>query len=134
MPLSFPTELYLFSDGVFETRRHQDGEPLDRLVEFLLAPRNGQGRSVAEIRNRTLKHLRREPAARRLFGVESVANWITAGRRPRLAGPLTRWSMWVYDRKSNAGRLDKAWDEAIAKGWTVVSMKDDWNIIFPTTQ
>ena len=41
--------------------------------------------------------------------------------------------MWVYDRKSNAGRLDKAWDEAIAKGWTVVSMKDDWKIIFPTT-
>ena len=61
MPLFFPTELYLFSDGVFETRRHQDGEPLDRLVEFLLAPRNGQGRSVAEIRNRTLKHLEGSP-------------------------------------------------------------------------
>jgi sigma-B regulation protein RsbU (phosphoserine phosphatase) len=36
MPLSFPTELYLFSDGVFETCRHQDGEPLDRLVSLFL--------------------------------------------------------------------------------------------------
>ena len=41
--------------------------------------------------------------------------------------------MWVYDRKSNAGRLDKAWDKAIAKALTVVSVKDDWKIIFPTT-
>jgi len=38
---------------------------------------------------------------------------------------------WAYDRKSHIGQLDKAWDEAVAKGWTVVSMKDDWKIIFP---
>jgi len=38
---------------------------------------------------------------------------------------------WAYDRKSDVGRLDKAWDEAVAKGWTVVSMKDDWKTIFP---
>ena len=61
MPLYFPTELFLFSDGVFETRRHQDSEPLDRLVDFLVAPRNGQGRSVAEVRNRTLEHLNGSP-------------------------------------------------------------------------
>jgi PAS domain S-box-containing protein len=61
MPLYFPTELYLFSDGVFEARRHQDSEPLDRLVDFLVAPRNGQGRSVAEVRNRTLEHLNGSP-------------------------------------------------------------------------
>jgi hypothetical protein len=61
MALAFPTDVYLFSDGVFETRRHLDGEPLDRLVDFLIAPRNGQGRSVAEIRNRTLEHLHGAP-------------------------------------------------------------------------
>jgi PAS domain S-box-containing protein len=61
MALAFPTDVYLFSDGVFETRRHLDGEPLDRLVDFLVAPRNGQGRSVAEIRNRTLEHLHGAP-------------------------------------------------------------------------
>ncbi len=37
---------------------------------------------------------------------------------------------WAYDRKSDVGRLDKAWDEAKAKGWTVVSMKEDWKTIF----
>lgn len=57
MPLSSPSDLYVFSDGVFETRRHQDDAPLDRLVDFLIAPQNGQGRTVAEIRNRTLEHL-----------------------------------------------------------------------------
>src|SRR6267154_633513 len=57
IPLRFPTDLYPFSDGVFETRRRQDAAPLDRLVDFLVAPSNGQGWTVAEIRNRTLEHL-----------------------------------------------------------------------------
>jgi len=38
---------------------------------------------------------------------------------------------YAYDRKSSIGRLDKALDEANAKGWTVVSMKTDWKKIFP---
>lgn len=38
---------------------------------------------------------------------------------------------WAYDRQSQVGRLDKGLDEAKAKGWTVVSMKDDWKIVFP---
>ena len=29
------------------------------------------------------------------------------------------------------GRLDKTLDEAKARGWTVISMKDDWKRIFP---
>jgi phosphoglycolate phosphatase-like HAD superfamily hydrolase len=37
---------------------------------------------------------------------------------------------WVYDRQSPVGRLDKGLDEAKAKGWTVVSMKDDWKTVF----
>lgn len=39
---------------------------------------------------------------------------------------------WAYDRQSHIGKLDKAWDEAQTKGWTVVSMKDDWATIFPS--
>jgi hypothetical protein len=35
------------------------------------------------------------------------------------------------DRKSGFGKLERAWDEAVAKGWTVVSMKDDSKTIFP---
>ena len=38
---------------------------------------------------------------------------------------------WAYDRKSAIGQLDKALDEAQAKGWTVVDMKNDWKTIFP---
>ncbi len=37
----------------------------------------------------------------------------------------------AYDRKSHIGQLDKGLDEAAAKGWTVVSMKDDWETIYP---
>ena len=32
---------------------------------------------------------------------------------------------WAYDRKSHIGKLDKALDQANAKGWTVASMKTD---------
>ena len=38
---------------------------------------------------------------------------------------------WAYDRASPVGRLNRAWDEALAKGWIMVSMKDDWKTIFP---
>ena len=38
---------------------------------------------------------------------------------------------FAYDRQSHIGKLDKAWDEATAKGWTVVSMKNDWAQIYP---
>jgi phosphoglycolate phosphatase-like HAD superfamily hydrolase len=38
----------------------------------------------------------------------------------------------AYDRHSAVGQLDKAWDEANAHGWVVVSMKDDWKQVFPT--
>jgi hypothetical protein len=38
---------------------------------------------------------------------------------------------WAYDCTSSIGRLDKGLDEATAKGWTVVSMKEDWRRIYP---
>jgi len=38
---------------------------------------------------------------------------------------------WAYDRQVNIGRLDKGLDEANARGWTVVSMKNDWKTVFP---
>ncbi len=37
---------------------------------------------------------------------------------------------WAYDRQSPIGRLDKGLDEATARGWTVVDMKQDWKRIF----
>jgi hypothetical protein len=37
---------------------------------------------------------------------------------------------FAYDRKSSVGRLEKGLDEAKSRGWTVVSMKDDWKRVF----
>ena len=37
---------------------------------------------------------------------------------------------WAYDRQSNIGHFDKALDEAVAKGWTVVNMHDDWKVVY----
>lgn len=38
---------------------------------------------------------------------------------------------YSYDRASLVGRLDKALDQAVEKGWTVVDMKRDWIRVFP---
>ncbi len=63
-----------------------------------------------------------------------MLQWTTAGSGPRFALIVHHTDAareWAYDRKAGLGRLDKALDEAQAKGWTVISMKDDWNSIFP---
>ncbi|WP_452101110.1 hypothetical protein [Bradyrhizobium monzae] len=36
----------------------------------------------------------------------------------------------LYDRQSKIGKLDKAWDEAVQRGWTVVDMAKDWKTVF----
>jgi hypothetical protein len=38
---------------------------------------------------------------------------------------------YAYDRKDNLAKLDQGLDEAGAKVWTVVSMKNDWKSIYP---
>jgi phosphoglycolate phosphatase-like HAD superfamily hydrolase len=58
-----------------------------------------------------------------------------------MAGPGARFALFVhhddaarefaYDRADKLQQFNKGWDEAIAKGWTVVSMKDDWKTVFP---
>jgi phosphoglycolate phosphatase-like HAD superfamily hydrolase len=37
---------------------------------------------------------------------------------------------FAYDRQSHIGKLDKAWNEAQARKWIVVSMKSDWKRVF----
>ncbi len=60
------------------------------------------------------------------------------------AGGGTRFCLYVhhddagreyaYDRTDHLAKLDKGLDEAAAKGWTVVSMKNDWKTVFPIAQ
>ncbi len=38
---------------------------------------------------------------------------------------------FAYDRDSHFGRLDKGLDEGRKRGWTIVSMKNDWKQIYP---
>jgi hypothetical protein len=38
---------------------------------------------------------------------------------------------WAYDRESHVGRLATGLDEARARGWIVVDVKADWNVVFP---
>jgi hypothetical protein len=67
-------------------------------------------------------------------GDQQVLQWTTAGSGARFGLIVHHTDAereWAYDRTSHIGKLDKAWDEAKAKGWTVVSMKDDWAVIYP---
>ena len=41
---------------------------------------------------------------------------------------------WAYDHPSSVGQLDKGLDEAQQKGWTVVDMKQDWRVIYPSAK
>ena len=36
----------------------------------------------------------------------------------------------AYDRESHIGKLSRGLDEAPKRGWTLVSMKNDWNSVF----
>ena len=70
-------------------------------------------------------------------GDQQMLEWTTAGNGARFALLVHHDDAErerAYDRKSSIGKLDKAWDEAVAKGWTVVSMKDDWAPIFSPTK
>jgi haloacid dehalogenase-like hydrolase len=70
-------------------------------------------------------------------GDQQMLEWTAAGAGPRfmlLVHHTDAQREYAYDRKSSVGRLDKALDEATAKGWTVVSMKDDWKQIFSFRQ
>ncbi len=67
-------------------------------------------------------------------GDRQMLEWTTAGSGPRFAMIVHHDDAareYAYDRKDAFQRLDQAWDEAMVKGWTVVSMKNDWTVIHP---
>jgi phosphoglycolate phosphatase-like HAD superfamily hydrolase len=66
-------------------------------------------------------------------GDQQMLQWTAAGSGPRFLGLVRHTDAereWAYDRRSRVGRLDKALDEATARGWTVVDMKADWKKVF----
>ncbi len=63
-----------------------------------------------------------------------MLQWATAGEGARFALFVHHDDAvreFAYDRADKLQQFDKGWDEAIAKGWTVVSMKNDWKVIYP---
>ena len=112
----------------FELR---DGKPvITRLPEIDFID-DGPGKPVG-----IEKFIGRRPLA--AFGNSDgdlqMLQWTAAGAGPRLVLIVHHTDAereWAYDRKSSIGKLDKALDEATARGWTVVSMKDDWKTIYP---
>ena len=81
-------------------------------------------------------HIGRRPIAAfgNSDGDHQMLQWTAAGGGARFMGLVHHTDAereWAYDRASSIGRLDKALDEAQARDWTVISMKDDWKRIFP---
>ena len=68
-----------------------------------------------------------------------MAAWLSAETRPRPSAPSNNGSIpeslparcrATARTDPDLKALDKALDEAGARGWTVVSMKEDWKAVF----
>jgi hypothetical protein len=113
----------------FELR---DGKPvLVRLPELNFID-DGEGKPVG-----VQMHIGRRPLAAfgNADGDLQMLQWTAAGSGPRFCLYVRHTDAdreWAYDRETSSfGRLDKGLDEATARGWTIVDMKNDWNTIFP---
>jgi phosphoglycolate phosphatase-like HAD superfamily hydrolase len=109
----------------------KDGKPvLTRLPEVGFID-DGPGKPVG-----INLHIGRRPlmAFGNSDGDLQMLQWTAAGAGARFMGIVHHTDAareWAYDRQSSVGKLDKALDEARARGWTVVDMKQDWKVVFP---
>jgi phosphoglycolate phosphatase-like HAD superfamily hydrolase len=125
-----PPEQVVGSSGVtkFELK---DGKPVlvkETKVEFI---DDGPGKPVGIHR-----FIGRRPiiAFGNSDGDLQMLQYVSAGDGARLALYVHHDDAereYAYDRNSQIGRLDKGLDEAKAKGWPLISMKNDWKVIFP---
>jgi phosphoglycolate phosphatase-like HAD superfamily hydrolase len=126
-----PPEQVVGSSGVVKFEMGADGKPQlikEAKIEFI---DDGPGKPVGI--NRFIGH-RPIFAFGNSDGDQQMLEWTAAGSGARFMGLVHHTDAereWAYDRTSHIGKLDKALDEATAKGWTVVDMKQDWNVMFP---
>ncbi len=125
-----PPEQVVGSSGVVKFEMGADGTPVlmkEAKVEFI---DDGPGKPVG------INHfIGRRPvfAFGNSDGDQQMLEWTAAGAGARFMGLVHHTDAereWAYDRQSHIGKLDKALDEANAKGWTVADMKRDWKRIF----
>jgi len=125
-----PPEQIIGSTGGLELEV-REGNPVLRKMAQVDFVDDKAGKPVAIER-----HIGRRPvmAFGNSDGDLQMLQWTAAGAGPRFALLVHHTDAereWAYDRESANGRLDAAWDEAVAKGWTLVSIKDDWAAVFP---
>ena len=126
-----PPEQVIGSSGVTKFQIGADGKPeliKEPKVEFV---DDGPGKPVG-----INKFIGRRPvfASGNSDGDQQMLEWTAAGSGPRFEGLVHHTDAareYAYDRNSKIGKLDKALDEANAKGWLVVDMKKDWRTVFP---
>lgn len=125
-----PPEQIIGSSQLVQYQMHDGQGALVRLpkVDFV---DDGPGKPVGIYRN-----IGRKPilAFGNSDGDLQMLQYTASGSGPHLALLVHHDDAvreFAYDRTSKIGKLDKAWDEAITDGWTVVSMKDDWQTIYP---
>jgi phosphoserine phosphatase len=113
----------------FELR---DGEPVLMRLPQINVVNDGAIKPVS-----IQQHIGRRPIA--AFGNSdgdlAMLQWTMAGPGPRFALLVHHTDAqreWAYDRSSAVGRLDRALTEAHSRGWTVVDMRRDWRVVFPT--
>ena len=125
-----PPERVIGSSGglKYELR---DGKPVIVKLPELVLNADKASKPVA-----IQRHIGRRPIA--AFGNSDgdleMLEWTSSGAGARLCMYVHHTDAareWAYDRQSHIGKLDKGLDAAKAKGWAVVSMKDDWKAIFP---
>lgn len=110
----------------------RDGQPVLVKTPELVLNDDKEGKPVG-----IQRHIGRRPIA--AFGNSDgdfqMLEWTTSGKGLRFGLIVHHTDAereFAYDRESHIGKLDQGLDAAKAKGWTVVSMKDDWKTIFPT--
>ncbi len=125
-----PPEQVIGSSQVVQYQMHDGQRALVRQPKLDFVD-DGPGKPVGIYR-----HIGRKPilAFGNSDGDLQMLQYTTSGNGPHLALLVHHDDAvreFAYDRTSKIGKLDRAWDEAIVDGWTVVSMKDDWQTIYP---
>jgi len=131
MVYGIPPEQVVGSSGVVKFEMGANGKPELMKIAKVEFVDDGPGKPVGINR-----FIGRRPifAFGNSDGDWQMLQWTAAGSGARFAGIVHHTDAdreYAYDRPSKIGQLDKAWDEAKAKGWTVVDMKQDWKTVFP---
>ena len=126
-----PPEQVVGSSGVTKFEIGSDGKPVLLKEPEVAFIDDGPGKPVGINR-----FIGRRPifAFGNSGGDQQMLQYTAAGTGGRFMGLVHHTDgerEYAYDRQSHIGRLDKALDEATARGWTVVDMKRDWRAVFP---